>query len=290
MRVSRRRFLTISAAFAAAPAAQAETWQGRAFGAEVSLTIRGPRTEAEAALREARRLIAEVEELFSLYDPASALVRLNQTGEMTRPDARFVDLMRAADRAHKLTGGLFDPTVQPLWRALAEDGDVREAKRAIGWDRVAFDAAGVTLAEGQALTFNGIAQGYATDLVAEALTARGLTETLVNIGEYRGAGGPWVLGLEDPLHGRLGTRTITTGAIATSSPAATMLGARGHILHAQAAPQWSTVSVEAPSATMADSLSTAMVLSARDQIEDIATRIDVTRVTLVDFDGNLVTL
>lgn len=80
------------------------------------------------------------------------------------------------------------------------------------------------------------------------------------------------------------------GAIATSSPAATPLGDQGHILHASARPHWSTVSVEASSATLADSLSTAMVLAPRDQIREIKKQADITRVTLVDFDGNLMTL
>lgn len=291
MTLSRRRFLTISAAFAAMPATSyAAQWQGRAFGADVSLTLRGPRDVAQAALTEARGLLAQIEGLFSLYDPSSALVALNRAGTLNSPDARFVEVMEAADRAHRQTDGLFDPAVQPLWAALASGGDADAARGKIGWARVRFDPSRIVLGQGQALTFNGIAQGYATDVIADALAARGLTDTLVNIGEYRGLGGPWTLGIKDPVHGRLGMRTISDGAVATSSPAATMLGVGGHILHAHARPMWSTVSVEAARATVADSLSTAMVLASRDQIESIAARADIRRVTLVDFDGNLTTL
>jgi len=291
MTLTRRRFLTVSAAFAALPATgHAETWQGRAFGAEVSLTIRGPRAAASQALAEARRVIAKVEQLFSLYDPASDLVGLNAQGMMDQPDPLFLTLMQEVAVAYRQTEGLFDPTVQPLWTALAERGTVDEAIEKIGWQRVSFDAQRITLDAGQALTFNGIAQGFATDLVADLLGARGFTDTLVNIGEYRGAGGPWALGLVDPVQGLMGSRTLTKGAIATSSPHATPLGAQGHILHAVAQPQWSTVSVEAPRATVADSLSTAMVLAGLDQIEAIRAQAEITRVTLVDFDGNLRTL
>lgn len=291
MRMDRRRFLTISAGFTAVPGlAQAAEWRGRAFGADVVLTIRGPRDAAQAALSEARQLIAQVEQLFSLYDPHSRLSELNRTGKLAAPHPQFTALMRAADTAHVQTDGLFDPTVQPLWQALAEGRNAASVLPSIGWDRVRFDARGIELGTDQALTFNGIAQGFATDLVADALAARGITDALVNIGEYRGHGGPWRLGIEDPLQGLMGTRTLHGGAIATSSPAATMVGRFGHILHETAHPQWSTVSVEASSATVADSLSTAMVLAPRDQIEAIRTRADITRVTLVDFDGNLMTL
>ncbi len=291
MTLSRRRFLTLSAAFACSPSlAHAHNWQGTAFGADVTLTIRGPRAQSAAALSETRGLLREIEALFSLYDPQSSLVALNQNGQLQDPDARFLALMDAADTAHTRTKGLFDPTVQPLWAALAQGRDTTQARAALGWDRVQYDARHITLDDGQALTFNGIAQGYATDVVTQALSARGLDDVLVNIGEYRSLGGPWKLGISDPVHGQLGTRTLHAGAIATSSPAATPLGRSGHILHRDADPKWSTVTVEATSATIADSLSTAMVLADRNQIAEIAASPDIARVTLVDFAGNLTTL
>lgn len=291
MMMNRRRFLTISAAFAASPAtAHTHSWQGWAFGAEVSLQFRGPRAQAKAALAKARHLIVQTEALFSLYDPNSALVALNTTGQLRAPDPAFHYLMQAADHAHTMTNGLFDPTVQPLWAAQASGAAMDDAFRHVGWSRVRFDADHIQLGQGQALTFNGIAQGYATDRVTDMLAALGLSETLVNIGEYRGVGGPWTIGLQDPHHGHLGHRTLTTGAVATSSPAATQVGERSHIMHPNAMPRWSTVTVEAPTATLADSLSTALVLATRDQIEDIRKRAQTTRITLVDHDGNLTTL
>ena len=289
MKLTRRRFLTISAAFAAFPA-HANSWQGRAFGADVSITIHGPRDLAEPALVKARRTIREIEQLFSLYDPASSLSRLNNSGALVDPDRCFLALMKAADDAYRITGGLFDPTVQPLWRALAEEHDPTVARAAIGWERVKLDTDRITLDADQSLTFNGIAQGFATDLVVDALTRSGLANTLVNIGEYRGVGGPWSIGLSDPDHGYFGTRALTTGAVATSSPSALSLGAHAHILHPTARPQWSTVSVEAATATMADALSTALVLAPRDAVENIARAAGLRRVTLVTFDGDLTTI
>ena len=198
--------------------------------------------------------------------------------------------MQAADSAHTTSAGLFDPTVQSIWAALSEGRDPAPAAGRVGWGRVHFDGTKVTLDPDQSLTFNGIAQGFATDLVADMLTEEGLTDTLVNIGEYRGAGGPWRLALQDPDHGDMGLRTVSTGAIATSSAYATRLGDGGHILHPVAAAQWSTVSVEAATATVADSLSTAMVLAPRAQIEDMRAGSGITRITLVDFKGDLTTL
>ncbi|TDT77384.1 thiamine biosynthesis lipoprotein [Litoreibacter halocynthiae] len=289
MKLTRRRFLTISASFAAFPA-HANSWQGRAFGADVSITINGPSDLAKPALAEARRTIREIEQLFSLYDPASSLSRLNNSGALVDPGRRFLALMRASDDAYRITGGLFDPTVQPLWHALAEGRDLTAAQVAIGWERVSFDTDRITLDAGQSLTFNGIAQGFATDLVVDALTRSGLTNTLVNIGEYRGVGGPWSIGLSDPDHGYFGSRALSTGAVATSSPSALSLGSQAHILHPTARPQWSTVSVEAETATMADALSTALVLAPRNMVGSIARAAGLRRVTLVTFDGDLTTI
>lgn len=290
MSLNRRRFLTIAAAFAATPAAaQVQRWQGRAFGAEVGMVLHGPRALTAPALEAARRVIGEVEQLFSLFDPGSELVRLNREGRLV-PAPRFHALMQAADQAHRLTGGLFDPTVQPLWTALSRGEDPRAAATLIGWDRVTFDADEVRLAPGQALTFNGIAQGFATDLVAAALTAQGVTKTLINIGEYRGMGGAWRLGLDDPRHGALGAISLTSGAVATSSPMATPLGDHGHILHPRAHPLWSSVTVEAETATLADALSTALVLAPLEQVRALSKADGVRRVLLVDPAGDLITV
>ncbi|WP_417525357.1 FAD:protein FMN transferase [Marinovum sp.] len=290
MSLNRRRFLTIAAAFAATPAMAARhSWRGRAFGAEIGIEVHGPAALAEPALAAARQRIVEVERMFSLFDPGSDLVRLNRDRRIA-PRPQFLALMQAADRAYHLTGGLFDPTVQPLWAALARGEDPGAAEVLIGWDRVRFNSQEVRLAPGQALTFNGIAQGFATDLVSEELAARGVTKTLVNIGEHRGLGGPWRLGLSDPRHGALGALSLTSGAVATSSPQATPLGDKGHILHQQAAPKWSSVTVEAETATQADALSTALVLAPFEQVRELRRAAGLRRVILVDPAGDLITV
>ena len=224
---------------------------------------------------------------FDLFDPASTVSRLNRTGHLDAPDVMFRRLMQACTQVHAATGGLFDPTVQPLWRALAEGQPPEAARALIDWSRVRHSAASVTLGEGQALTFNGIAQGFATDLVAEALRDAGLERTLVNIGEFRGTGGPWRLGISDPEIGMIGTRTLTSSAIATSSPKAVPLGGQGHILHGHAKPRWSTVSVEAATATMADGFSTALTMARLEDIRAAVGTFGIRRITLVSDQGDV---
>ena len=291
MTLSRRRFLAISAAMlGAGPARSAATparWRGVALGAEAEITIHGP--GAERALAEALALVRAVEAEFSLYDPGSALSRLNRAGRLA-PSPTFAELLGLVDRVPAATGGAFDPTVQPLWEALARGGSLGPARAAVGWERVRLGGGEVRLGAGQALTFNGIAQGFATDAVADMLEARGFGRALVDIGEHRALGGPWRVGLADPVAGYLGTRTLDMGAIATSSPDALRLGLEGHILDPRGGrgTRWSTVSVEATRAAIADAVSTGCCLLDLAQIGAVMRRLpEISAVTLVDADGNL---
>ena len=289
MSLTRRRFLAISAAAALPHGARAETWSGTAFGADATLTIRAPRDLAKAAIAVTRAEIDRLESLFSLYRD-SALTRLNASGQLDAPDPLFADLMSHADIAHRLTDGRFEPTVQRWWHALALNEETPATRATVGWARVRHGPTRVTLDAGQALTLNGIAQGYATDRVARTLRAQGLTDVLVNVGEYRALGGPFRIGLSDPAQGLLGALTLRDSAVATSSPGALALGPQAHILHPDFPVLWSTVTVSARTATLADALSTALCLAPRSLAQDIARHPDVQAIRLVDAGGDLVTL
>ncbi len=287
--MNRRRFLTISAAGLAIPArAEPVRWQGTALGAEATLTIHAPTALAKKAIHAVREEIANGDALFSLFNPASALSRLNANGTIHDPAPDFIALMNLTAAIHRSTRGSFDPTIQPVWNALSSAGDSAAARRLVGWERVAVSTDAVTVAPGQQLSLNGIAQGYITDRVAGRLRALGLSKVLVNIGEFAALGGPWHLGIADPEHGITGTRILHDRAIATSSAKATLVGGHSHILDPakQQDPLWSTVSVEADSAAMADALSTAFCLKPlagiRETLLQLPGRIDV---LLTGFDG-----
>jgi thiamine biosynthesis lipoprotein len=293
----RRRFLMVAAAAALAPGAgRAGTLRRRflALGAEAEIVLHGPADLLPPALAAAEAEIARAEALFSLYRPDSALARLNAAGRLDAPDPAFLDLLALCDRVHAATAGRFDPTVQPLWRALAEGRDPAPARGALGWTRVARTADSVRLAPGQALTFNGIAQGFATDRVTAALTRHGLTRALVNIGEYRAQGGPFRLGIEDPAAGFLGQLTLDSGAVATSAPGAlTLPDGSAHILDPLhgGPPLWSSVTVTAASAGLADGLSTALCHAPRDEIAQVRARLsEDIGIRAVTMQGDLLTL
>jgi Membrane-associated lipoprotein involved in thiamine biosynthesis len=283
--MKRRRFLQISAVAAlAGHPAQATSWQGQAFGAQIGIDIRGAKNIGHD-LNEIQDEIEAIEATFSLHRP-SELKELNARGR-ARPSAAMRDVLELARRIHHATEGSFDPTVQPLWQALADGRDGQAERMSIGFERVEIGEE-IRLGQGQGLTLNGIVQGYAADRIRALLIARGYRDVLVDMGEFAAIGGPFTLGVSDPAAGMLARLVLTDGqAVATSSPGALALPGGSHILGPKGQRAiWSTVTVEAPSAALADAASTAFVLMDRKAISRSATKLGLSEVHLVDFEGN----
>lgn len=296
--ISRRRFLTVlavgagSAVLGGGASPAEEAWRGSALGAEARLLFAGaPAADRRAAVAAILDEIERLEAVFSLARADSDLARLNAAGRLDNPPADLVVLLRLCARLHRLTGGLFDPTVQPLWRRFvawyaADPGRgqplesfLDEARRRIGFARVALSEAAVALPEGAELTLNGVAQGYITDRVAELLRARGFRHVLVEAGEIRALGGrtpqaPWRVAVP----GRDGPLALRDAALATSAGAATRLGPDGdhHILDPRSgrpARIWDGLSVRHPSAAVADALSTGLYCASAREIEAVLARV-----------------
>jgi FAD:protein FMN transferase len=281
--LTRRRFLTISAvaclprAAAAAPITQ---WHGAAMGAGAAIYLSHP--DAAAIIARAVAEIDRLEDIFSLYRAQSALSRLNATGRLDAPPFELLECLALCSRVHAATAGLFDPTVQPLWQMYATSfaagrtplaGQIAERRAQIGWPRITYDSAAVQLPPGMALTLNGVAQGFVADTLADLLAAEGLTDVLINTGEFRALGHmPYAGGWPDaggwPVRLASGGQVaLASRALATSSPLGTAFdpaGLVGHILNPvtglPAPATWASVSISASSAALADALSTAACL------------------------------
>jgi thiamine biosynthesis lipoprotein len=274
--IGRRRFLALSAAALAAPghAATRHDWQGTALGAQAQLVLSGA-TDAQARHVFARVVseLAQVEAQFSLYRD-SALTRLNRDARLSHPAPEIQNLFALAGQVHQATGGVFDPSIQPLWLATATGGDQTTARAAIGWTRVGISPEDIKLTQGMALTFNGIAQGHAADRIAALMRAEGFGNVLINMGEVQALGshpdgGPWRAQIAGPMGDALADLDLTDRALATSSPLGTRIGlGTAHILHPKGLPpRWQTVSISAPLAAVADALSTAACLMERPAID-----------------------
>ena len=269
--MNRRRFLTLTAA-ALAPlpvqAATVTTWEGQGLGAALTLHLVGADPhQARTTFARVAAEIERIESLASLYRD-SALTRLNRDGHLAWPSPDLLDLLTFAGQVHSATAGAFDPTVQPLWLALAQGLPADPAL--VGWDRVRLSPKEIRLDHGQALTLNGIAQGWAADRIAALLRAQGFSEALVDMGEISALGSQtgWPVQIAGPDGAELASTRLTDRALATSSPRGTLVNGQPHILGPQGQPPlWQTFSVSAPSAAVADALSTAFCLMERAAID-----------------------
>ena len=297
---TRRRFIGISAAaaglallpFGAIAGAQGEAvrWHGRALGAPAELIVHHhDRARAERLVARAAAEIARLERIFSLYMPDSALSTLNRQGALAAPPPELVELLEQSRAVWALTGGVFDPTVQPLWRAYADhfaapgadpagpsQERIANALAFVGFDGVGFNRDRIAFARsGMALTLNGIAQGFITDRIVELLRAGGVTSTLADVGEIRALGrrpdgSPWRVGIagDDAQTVELVDRAIATssaGGFRFAGP-----GSPSHLLDPRsgmAASLHESVSVLAPEAATADALATAFCLMPAAEIE-----------------------
>ena len=277
--LNRRRFLMIAAASTAVPkgahAANTATWRGVALGAGASMKISGLSDAAAAPVFDAvEHELSRLEQIFSLYRSSSEISRLNRYGVLASPSPELLQVLTLSASLHQASLGAFDPTVQPLWLALAKGAqgvELEDARDAVGWRHLEFDSAQIQFhgpAGRHALTLNGIAQGAVTDRVAALLKARGLRDVLIDMGEVAALGTrdgqPWAIGIAKP-DGAIARRlTLSDRAIATSAPEASLIGPdadTAHILGPSGEmPVQELVSVSAPDACLADGLSTALCL------------------------------
>lgn len=273
--MNRRRFLALCAGAGALAAfrplglrkIERSSW---ALGSKVSLSaFHESETTARRAVDAAFEAIDRVEDVLSLYRPGSQIRRLNADGVLVDPHRDLVDVLRAALDWSRRTDGAFDPTVQPLWTS--------NELRLVDWRKVEVDERRIRLGPGQAITLNGIAQGFAADRVREVLHAHGVRHALADTGEIAGLGRPWKVGVQHPREKEayLALASLQDRVMATSGDYETP----GHIKDpatGRVPDALESVTVLAPTGLEADALSTSIfVLGPEKGLALAASRKDV---------------
>lgn len=291
MKMTRRTFLVTAAAAGAAGGlgaviagrdpAPGFVWRGSALGGEARISLYGAdRDAATSALAAVAREIERLEEIFSLHRPGSELCRLNAAARLDRPSRDLLEVVRAATMWRDVTGGAFDPTVQTIWKTVAEGGAVTPELLDTARAPIAFARSGLELPAGSALTLNGIAQGRITDRISDLIAAHGFSDVVIHAGELR------LPGKTRRAVGIPAARaavSVADVAIATSEPRGLVFDHktwRHHLIDPRTgmSPRhWESISVFAPTAEAADALSTGFsvlpheaVAAMVDEIGDIA--------------------
>ena len=261
------------------------------FGTTAVLLV----TEA-AALSQARTLadteLAAVDRAASRFRPDSELAALNAADGAQVPISElFADLIGAALRAARLTGGHVDPTCGRALARLGYDRDFAEIRAGgpaslatvtgpvPGWRRVELDpdARQARLPAGTQLDLGATAKAWAADHCAELIASRLRCGVLVSLGGDMAVAGPvpdggWrVRVTDDHAAGPQApgqTVSITAGGLATSSTTVRTWAAGGRQVHHIIDPAtgeparscWRTVSVAAGSCLDANTASTAAII------------------------------
>lgn len=297
--MTRRRFITFVAAAAGLPlllkagGAQARParWDGTALGAPASIQLyHTNEAQAQAAIAAGLGELKRLEAVFSMYLADSSVSQLNRAGVLNdAPDDLIAMLTRALSLA-KISEGVYDPTVQPLWQtyfrhftvsnpdpAGPSQRDISAALALVDWRGVEVDAANKRIAfarPGMGLTLNSGAQGYITDRVTDVLRAHGFDRMLVDMGEPRALsakpdGTAWRIAIANPANpgSAVTTLELVDKCVATSGGYGTIFDPAGTFTHimntrtGRTAPALQGVSVVADKGIIADGLSTAMLMA-----------------------------
>lgn len=227
--------------------------------------------------------VQELEGIFSLHESTSEITRLNSTGSSSTPSEELLLLLEKCRTFHQVSKGLFDPTIQSYWSWLNEKNQAGEkpteeersdARNRVDFLNVHISSSGIQL-NGTKLTLNAVAQGFATDQITQLLRHRGVRSALVNLGEYRAIGGPFIVEIRHPSAPKRRLRAIDLkdGSLAVSSGSGHRLNASGKDNHlfspvtGQSPPALRTVIVQAPDATTADAWAT--ILSLQPELSNI---------------------
>lgn len=264
---------------------------------------------AQAALDEAVRL----DRMMSNYKPESELSKLNRTAHFhaIRVSHELYDVIEQSLYYSRISDGQFDISVGPvvdLWKkALAGGASPTTEEQAVALHCVGYQK--IELLPPDQIEFHsdcmrldlgGIGKGYAVDRMVELLKARGIQRVYIDAGgsTIYASGAPpqadaWKVRLRDPS-GKVDPRILlTNNSVSTSEQSAPSIlqgkdEAPGHIVLPSTGKPLKTryaVSVEAPTATASDALSTTLLLLGPAKGADLTKRLHNVSAIWIDSDG-----
>ncbi len=270
--------------------------RGEALGTTWMVKWRGGPDE-QAARPDIEAALADVDRKMSTWRDDSELQAVRRgPGRVEVSEETWLVVDAALDLA-EITGGAFDPTVEPLMElwgfrgqrrtAAPTEDEIAAVRERVGWQKVELghdEGRAWIDAHGTALDLSAIAKGHAVDRVSQAMSALGATDQLVEVGgEVRAHGsgerGPWRLGVDRPEAGAapgvdlVAVLEVVNGALATSGNYRNVYEVDGaRLVHTMdprtGRPHESVVasaSVLAPDARTADGWATALMVLGPDQ-------------------------
>lgn len=208
---------------------------GLIFGTIYQVNYQYP-TSLKAEIEE---VLHQIDHSLSPFNEHSVITAINRNESM-QTDSLFRAVFRRSLEISAETDGAFDITVAPLVNAwgfgfkkgiFPDSAQVDSLRQLIGYTKVSLDTAQCVQKEDPRLMLNcsAVAKGYAVDVIAHLLQAKGITNLMVDIGGEVVVKGnnpqqrPWRIGINKPVDDSLATNQelqaiveLREGAIATS--------------------------------------------------------------------------
>ena len=267
--------------------------------------------------------LEEINQSMSTYRPDSEISLFNKmsTDAPLQVSSDFYAVLEVADRVFELSGGAWDGTLKPLVN-LWGFGNARPVQKAPDQDLISQKLAHtgfnhIQLLESQrvskrnprvTLDLASIAKGYGADAIAALIRNTGYRDFLVEIGGevvasgVRQDGKPWVVGINRPPPDAAANAvyrafSLSDGALATSGDYRNFFELDGvrysHVIDPRTgypvANQVASVSVVAPSCTLADGLATALMVMGIDESLALVNRLENVECLIIEYapDGQL---
>lgn len=190
-----------------------------AMDTTMEITIKGmPDRTSRAIARQAYLRVKELEKLTSRFLEESEVTAINRNAGIAAvkvsPDT--FTLVEESIKLSEITDGAFDITVAPLMETygfyshayrVPKQSELEQKKELVGWKYLELDrkAKTIMLAKpGMQIDLGGIAKGYAVEKIIEIMRSRGVEKGLVNFGgaigvlSTRGNISPSTIGIRHP--------------------------------------------------------------------------------------------
>jgi len=271
---------------------------------------------AEAYIDTAIAEISRIENLISDWIPTTQLSEVNKNAgiQPVKVDAELFDLTQRAISFSKLTDGAFDISYASMDKIWKFDGSmtempspeaIKKSVEKVGYQNIILNKEDQTIflkLPGMKLGFGSIGKGYAADKTKQLLMQKGVKAGIVNASGDMNSWGrqpngkKWKVGITNPLNPEktFAAFSLEDNAVVTSGTYEKFVVLKGkkyaHIIDTRTgypARGIASVTVFAPSAELANGLSTAIIVMGQEAGMDLIAQIPNVSCVIVTDEGKI---
>lgn len=144
-------------------------------------------------LKNAFKIIQDIDEKFSNYNENSEISKINQNAGVAsiKVDKDIKEVLEVSTKYGEMSNGILDITINPLsklWKdsesnlIVPEDYQIKETLNFIDYRNILINENEVMIPSGYSLDLGAIVKGYAADKVKEYLISKNVNSALINLG------------------------------------------------------------------------------------------------------------